>query len=281
MNKKKLLEIITSKKVAPLLALLIVIGAFGFAMAYYNEEQALGNPLKTSHSGAAIVEEFNPDSSFLPGETVIKKVAFKNTGKMDVFLRVEVPPEEFWYYASEVKDKQTGATIHSAGDRATELDTQEVIKWWNGKNKTDEIGTDGENDENGVWVNENKPEDISGLGALEYNVETDYWTKIYQVKEADGTTRYYRYYKRILAPGEVTDDILNEIQLKNDISNDRHETDYSNKVYHLTFNAEAVPVEDHDGEIGVPAIWNMIAVDENKSDEWGKKISWKEAKLIE
>lgn len=272
LNKKKLLEIITSKKVAPLLALLILAGTFASAMAYYNEEQALGNPLKTSHSGAAIVEEFNPDSSFLPGETVIKKVAFKNTGKMEVFLRVEVPPEEGWYYAAEVKDKN-GNIIHKAGDLANtaELDPKKVIKLWNGIKDSDKK----------VWVNGETSEKLDGLSeAIDYNVETDYWTKIYKVEEASGT-KYYRYYKRILAPGEATDDILNEIQLATDISNDRHETDYSNKVYHLTFNAEAVPVEEHDGKIGVPAIWNMIAVDKEITDEYGKIISWEEAELIE
>ena len=77
-----------------ILAAAAALLSFGITWAYYSDIIVLANPFATSHSGAAMVEEFNPDSSFLPGETVIKKVAFQNTGEMDIFLRVEVPPEE-------------------------------------------------------------------------------------------------------------------------------------------------------------------------------------------
>ena len=84
-----------------ILAAAAALMSFGITWAYYSDTIVLANPFATSHSGAAMVEEFNPDSSFLPGETVIKKVAFQNTGEMDIFLRVEVPPKEAWYAKGE------------------------------------------------------------------------------------------------------------------------------------------------------------------------------------
>ena len=46
------------------------------------------------------------------------------------------------------------------------------------------------------------------------------------------------------------------------VSNDRHKTDYSDKIYKLTFDAQAVPVELQgdtagDQQIAVQAEWGM------------------------
>lgn len=196
-----------------ILAAAAALLSFGITWAYYSDIIVLANPFATSHSGAAMVEEFNPDSSFLPGETVIKKVAFQNTGEMDIFLRVEVPPEEAWYAKGE--NEPLG------GDYTTDA----VIKNW----------TDG------IWP---KGGDTAS---------TADWSQVFT--DADGTK--YRYYRRILQAGETTEDILDSITLRPDVSNDRHDIDYSDKIYKLTFNAEAVPVEELNGELSVQSQWNM------------------------
>lgn len=195
-----------------ILAAAAALMSFGITWAYYSDIIVLANPFATSHSGAAMVEEFNPDSSFLPGETVIKKVAFQNTGEMDIFLRVEVPPEEAWYAKGE-KDPLGGAYT-----------TDAVIKNWTA-----------------VWPK-------GGDAAF-----TDDWSQVFT--DADGTK--YRYYRRILPAGETTEDILDSIKLSTEVSNDRHDIDYSDKIYKLTFNAEAVPVEELNGELSVQSQWNM------------------------
>lgn len=212
-NKKK--QFLQSKKAVSLLALGIMILVFGATWAYYEATQSVSNPLFTSHSGAAIVENYDPSSSFLPGETVIKRVAFKNTGDTEIFLRVEVEPEEAWY----------------KGNQKTELDTSMVIKNWT---------------EN-VWVTSQRPNDTKA--------ETELWSA--PIKDGDKT---YRYYKRILEPGDQTADILESIRLDPQVSNDRHETDYSNKTYVLTFNAEAVPIAELDQQIHLPAIWGKSVI---------------------
>ena len=209
-----------------ILAAAAALLSFGITWAYYSDIIVLANPFATSHSGAAMVEEFNPDSSFLPGETVIKKVAFQNTGEMDIFLRVEVPPEEAWYAKGE-KEPLGGAYT-----------TDAVIKNWTA-----------------VWPK-------GGDAAF-----TDDWSQVFT--DADGTK--YRYYRRILPAGETTEDILDSIKLSTKVSNDRHDIDYSDKIYKLTFNAEAVPVEELNGELSVQSQWNMdVTKDKDGILTWEK-----------
>ena len=216
-----------------ILAAAAALMSFGITWAYYSDIIVLANPFATSHSGAAMVEEFNPDSSFLPGETVIKKVAFQNTGEMDIFLRVEVPPEEAWYAKGENEPLGVDYT------------TDAVIKNW----------TDG------IW-----PE--GGDAAF-----TDDWSQVFT--DADGTK--YRYYRHILPAGETTADILDSITLRTEVSNDRHDIDYSDKIYKLTFNAEAVPAEELNGELSVQSQWNMdVTEDEDGILTWSERTGGNE-----
>lgn len=216
-----------------ILAAAAALLSFGITWAYYSDIIVLANPFATSHSGAAMVEEFNPDSSFLPGETVIKKVAFQNTGEMDIFLRVEVPPEEAWYAKGESEPLDEPYT------------TETVIKTW----------------KDGIWP---KGGDTAS---------TADWSQVFT--DADGTK--YRYYRRILQAGETTEDILDSITLSPDVSNDRHDIDYSDKIYKLTFNAEAVPVEELNGELSVQSQWNMdVTEGEGGILTWSERIGGNE-----
>ena len=248
MEEKKTKKSFKRKMIAAFGLTAAAMLAFGISWAYYNRSQALANPLSTAHSGAAVIEEFDPTSSFLPGETVVKKVAFKNTGDMDLFLRVEVPPLEAWYYTKS----ENGETAGTEADQ-TVLDPSKVIKNWNP-----------------TW-------------GTDFNNETDLWSRAYRGENG----KWYRYYKKVLVPGETTPEILDSITLSTDISNDRHEIDYSDKVYKLTFCAEAVPVEDHysDGEavLGVQASWGRtvqkvqeeeVTVGDKTVTRW--TVSWPE-----
>lgn len=211
----------SKKKVAGLLSLVVLLAAVGGTLAYYSNHLSLENPLKTPHSGAAIIEEFNPNSSFLPGETAAKKVAFQNTGEMDVYLRVKATPSEAWYDADG--NKTTLPT--------TENDEDIVTKAW-----------------------------------------TDYWKLGTDDCEWSKVIGDYRYYNAILPAGAITNDILASITLRPVVSNDRHEADYSNKVYKLTFDAEAIPVEADGKQHGINTLWQMKYTDENNDGvpEWNE-----------
>lgn len=202
-KKKKSLK---KTGMALLTSMALIAGSFGSTWAYYySGSQMLENPLTTSHSGAVIVEIFDSSSSFLPGETVEKRVAFQNTGEMDLYLRVRIPPNEGWY------DKKASNT---------KLSTDRVIKTW-----TAEWG---EEDGSGGWKDGSE------------------WVTIGD----------YRYYTKILPQGEVTKDILESIRLDPEVSNDRHAANYSDQIYKLTFDAEAVPVYE-DSSYGVREEWQM------------------------
>ncbi len=201
-------------RAACLISLVAILVAFGITWAFYSDSPVLGNVLQTSNTSISMVEEFNPDSSFLPGETVAKVVSFQNTGDLDLFLRVKVPPKEAWYSNDGKTEKP-------------DLNTDRVIKNWTK-----------------AWS------------------ENEEWTD-----EFNG----YRYYKRVLKgtgnkdakPEErKTNPILESITLDKSVSNDRHKANYGDKIYKLTFDAQAVPVELQgavagDQQIAVQAEWGM------------------------
>ena len=222
-------------KIASLAALAVAALSFGGTWAYYSSTSTIANPLNTSHSGAALVEEFNPDSSFLPGETVVKELKFTNTGEMDLFLRVEVPPEEGWYQKGELQSN---------------LDTAMVKKQWSGS-----------------WLDEDEeePKDLQ-----EWSDSAEWSAAI----RDPISKKYYRYYKKILPAGASTNVILESISLSTEVSNDRHDLDYSDKVYKLTFNAEAVPVEEVNGTVTVSSQWNMsVTADTEDNLTWAQGTS--------
>lgn len=210
--------------------------AFGITWAFYSNISALANPLSTSHSGVAMVEEFNPNSSFLPGETVAKVVKFQNTGDMDLFLRVQVPPEEDWYTAQ--------------GKKNDKLSKDRVFKNWTDSwtKKTESV----------EYESGTETIKLQKWGDWE---QTDLWSA--PIKDANGN--YYRYYREILkANGDSGDKdetpaILESIKLDPRVTNDRHEANYSDMIYKLTFLAEAVPVESHadmDEQMGIE-LWGV------------------------
>ncbi len=272
MEEKKAKKSLKKKLIAACGLTAVAAAAFGISWAYYTSSQALANPLTTGDSNVAVVEEFDPTSSFLPGEVVTKKVAFENTGKTDVFLRVEVPAEEAWYSITREKDGKAAGQVKS-----DKLDPYKVIKNWTEywpETSLDltavlreEFGDDVDlyhlDEKQIARVKEIKDEIIN----LSDSKETDDWTKVYKVPQKDGTVKKYRYYKKILEAPQAgqnknvrTNNILDSIKLSEAVSNDRHVTDYSDKVYKLTFNAEAIPVEDSgDAQYGISALWNMKA----------------------
>lgn len=82
------------------------LGLTGGTMAYYHQEKRLGNPFTTGSSQVALNEEFDPASSFLPGEKVVKEAYFKNTGKTDLYLRIKDPVSTAVWIPAKDKDER-------------------------------------------------------------------------------------------------------------------------------------------------------------------------------
>ncbi|MCD8371034.1 MAG: BsaA family SipW-dependent biofilm matrix protein [Clostridiales bacterium] len=252
LKRKNILKIFHSKKAALFGVLAVGLLSFGTTWAFYVNSSVLANPLSTASSGVTMVEEYNPDSSFLPGETVVKQVSFENTGDMDLLLRVEVPPAEAW--------------LTSNGE-STNLDTSYVLKTWSTAwGPLTGVNGDGETIYN---------EDGYDLSNASGQLDTSYWTAPFSEENASGDTVYYRYYKLVLKKngtendGDKTGNILESIKLSPEVSNDRHADDYSNKIYELTFNAEAVAVEE-ETQTGALSEWNMVATVTGDSVEWSR-----------
>jgi len=235
LKEKKRHAFLEDKKTVLLLMLTAAAAAFGITWAFYSSTQAMANPLTTGHSGAAIVEEFDPAASFLPGETVVKKVGFANTGEMRLLLRVKVPPTEGWY---EGAGQPTESWYEGVGQltESQGFDTGKVIKNW-----------------------------------------TRYWPDYEGSEPGDpqwtvGGDGYY-YYNKILNPrgedGDHTEDILAGITLDPSVSNDRHDVNYSDKTYVLTFDAEAVPVDE--GFAGAGNLWGMTVSYDGTKLIWTKQ----------
>lgn len=234
MEERKEKKPLMNKKTASLTALGGILLAFGITWAYYTSNLQVINPMHMTHSETSIVEEFNPNSSFLPGETVVKKVAFQNTGKMDVYFRVKVDPEEAWY---DMQGNKLELPLTYTDESGTTRDL--VCKNWTP-----------------YWL---------PLPTSEQPNPDCEWSEV-----IDG----YRYYNRILKAGQITNDILESITLSPEISNDRHARDYSNKVYKLTFEAEAIPVEGDGMQYGINTEWLMQCTeDENGKLKWSKMTS--------
>lgn len=239
------------------IAAVAAIGAlagFGGVLAYYGDTASLVNSLSTAASGVAMVEEFNPSAYFIPGEEVTKVVQFKNTGNADLFLRIEVPAEERW--------------LDADGTAADELEPSKVIKGWT------DAWTDTEQEINGVQEKLQIGVDTEGLTPDLWG-ETDLWSIAYK----DDSGRYWRYYKKVLQPGELTDPIMTYIKLDPMASTDRHSPDYSDKIYKLTFNAQAVQTEWREGatngeNLAASSEWKMHITSTTTGADGSVWLTW-------
>ena len=77
-----------------LLAGLLCLAFMGTTLARYSNQITIRNPFSTAVSSAVLLEHYTPESVFLPGETIQKEPWFRNTGEVDLVLRLKV--EETW-----------------------------------------------------------------------------------------------------------------------------------------------------------------------------------------
>lgn len=70
------------------LAVVAVIGAIGATFAYFTDSVTVANEFKTKPYGTQVTEEFVSPENWLPGDETTKKVVVKNTGQVDVAVRV-------------------------------------------------------------------------------------------------------------------------------------------------------------------------------------------------
>lgn len=202
----------TYKKLVAVLASAVCIAIVGTTWAYYTNSITITNPFSTPKSSSVLIENFDPNSTFLPGETVEKAPFFQNTGEVDMVLRLKVEKE--W------RDEK-GSKVSNGGINDPDVDAVEV------------------------FTTESWKED---------------WTQIGD----------YYYYEKIFKAGEPTPEIMTGLKLLptyEDTENGKllvtnhPEVDYSNLVFVLDFNAEAIPADT----LSVAGGWGLLTDSDSKT----------------
>lgn len=99
--KKKLDKII-------IIISLIVLLVIGVTMAFYKATLIQNNKLSLKDSGVSVIEEYGERIDFLPGETIDKKIKFKNEKTLELFIRFKL--EDKWTLIDgEPSEAQVGA----------------------------------------------------------------------------------------------------------------------------------------------------------------------------
>lgn len=110
---------VKSKKSLIALAVIAIVGVVGGTFAYYTSTQSFDNIFNTKPYGTEFTEEFTSPEDWTPGTTTSKKVFAKNTGNVDVAVRVSYT--EKWETAKgttieNTKDGKSAAIINFADD---------------------------------------------------------------------------------------------------------------------------------------------------------------------
>ena len=89
--------------------LMILLGFVGVTLALFTSTDKFDNKLHTAESGVYLMELFNPDDLWLPGETKAKIVGFGNHQSIDQVIRFTVKVEwidadgSLWVYTGNNK----------------------------------------------------------------------------------------------------------------------------------------------------------------------------------
>ncbi len=79
---------VKNKKSLIALAVIAIVGVIGGTFAYYTSSASFDNIFKTKPYSTEFSEEFTSPKDWTPGTTTTKKVFAKNTGDVDVAVRV-------------------------------------------------------------------------------------------------------------------------------------------------------------------------------------------------
>lgn len=126
--------------------------------AVYHDSTTIPNKLSTGETAVAISENFDPRSTFLPGETVVKEPYFINTGTVDLALRVQVKEE--WKVI---------------GDERENLETENVLKEWTDSWENDWVkGAEGQYYYKKILKSKAKTDKILNSVTLSSDVSNDF-----------------------------------------------------------------------------------------------------------
>lgn len=108
-----------------LIVLLVAVVCGGVALAFWSSQRNITGTVTTdSKPEGEIIQEENPVTEIFPGDTVTKKVEIKNTGKVDMLVRVKL--HEVW----GSKRDGSGNVIEEADLKDENLQYQVNSQYW-------------------------------------------------------------------------------------------------------------------------------------------------------
>ena len=115
-----------NKKVLIALAIIAVVGTIGGTFAYFTDRVEVANEFKTKPYGTQVTEEFTSPDNWLPGDETPKTVVVKNTGEVDVAVRVSYT--ERWVSADNTPLSGT-QTIQGQNVKAAIINFDNTNDW--------------------------------------------------------------------------------------------------------------------------------------------------------
>lgn len=100
------------KRAALGLAGLAAVAAIGGTWAYWNQNLSVENEFKAGKFDSDIVEEFKPETDWLPGETVEKVVSVKNSGNVDMAVMAKITQK--WDGERMIFEDAEGKEVYAA-----------------------------------------------------------------------------------------------------------------------------------------------------------------------
>ncbi len=115
-----------NKKTLIAIAVIAALGMIGGTYAYFTDRVEVANEFKTKPYGTQVTEEFTSPDNWLPGDETPKTVVVKNTGEVDVAVRVSYT--ENWVSASGTPLSGT-QTISGQNVKAAIINLDNTSDW--------------------------------------------------------------------------------------------------------------------------------------------------------
>ncbi len=205
------------KRAALGLAGLAAVAAIGGTWAYWNQNLSVDNNFQAGNFDSDIVEQFEPEEDWLPGETVEKVVSVKNSGNVDMAVMAKITQKwdgERMVFEDSEGNEVSAAQVHWGDNVAIHQNSAGWVL-----NRDEKLGITKE--------------------FFSFNDAEDTWFLTGGAAQEDGSLDLYFVYSDIVAEGEETPALLTSVTM-----NPLIESETTDKVYEADENGKLQVVEE-------------------------------------
>ncbi|MGX7244471.1 BsaA family SipW-dependent biofilm matrix protein [Enterococcus quebecensis] len=233
----------------------------GSTYAWFVSEDSESNHFVGSRLSAQIVEEFEPEVEWQPGETIKKVIQVKNVGNMPAFVRISLYEYLLTFKVDTVDQTGNGNLARSPKELLPAVDQKKTDTW---QPAATDGGTYFYNGQFFIAQKAIVPDMDTGIEMYKFKdssrVKTDLrWFQIafpdnvYDLAPPSGTKEYWLYkdgffyYSELLQPNEVSLPVVKSVVLNTSAPNK-----FKGSLYQLN------PVMDaHDSTKALLSTWNI------------------------